>query len=185
LEISSKLLEGLDLRMEAKRYLKELEAHTNEVIHLVVYNQREAVYIEKLEGNETLRMHSRVGARAPLHCTSVGKVILAFLPVEEVEEVLRDYSFHAHTPHTITVKEELLQHLQEVRQKGFALDLEENELGINCIAAPIFDHQGHIVAAISVSGPVIRMTPQRLEELQGLMMEISRKISSRLGYNSY
>jgi len=182
LELSSSLLESIDLRVEAKAFLKELENMTNEVIHLVVYDRGEVVYIEKLEGNETLRMHSKVGTRAPMHCTSVGKVILAYLPSSEVSKIVEKYEMKKHTPHTITDKDELYQHLQEVREKGYALDLEENELGITCIAAPIFDHSGKILAAVSVSGPTMRMTDERLDELKDTMMDISRKISTRLGF---
>jgi IclR family KDG regulon transcriptional repressor len=182
LELSSSLLESIDLRKEARVFLKELEEMTNEVIHLVVYDRGEVVYIEKLEGNETLRMHSRVGTRAPMHCTSVGKVILAYLPQEEVLSIFERYEFDPHTPYTIVDKEVLLDHLIDIRKKGYALDLEENEVGITCIAAPIFDHSGKVIAAFSVSGPTTRMTSNRLGELKDHMMDLSRKISGRLGY---
>jgi IclR family transcriptional regulator, KDG regulon repressor len=182
LELSSILLEFLDLRTEAKAYLKELEQFTNEVIHLVVYDRREVVYIEKLEGSETLRMHSKVGTRAPMHCTSVGKAILAFLPPSEVAQILDKYDFATHTSHTITNKDALIEHLVEVRKQGFALDLEENEAGINCIAAPIFDNSGKVIAAVSISGPTMRMTIEMLDELKAKIVEVAFKISRRLGY---
>lgn len=128
LELSSALLDSIDLRTEAKPYLKELEQLTNEVVHLVVYDHGEVVYIEKLEGNETLRMHSKVGTRAPMHCTSVGKAILAYLPPAEVKKVLDQSQFEAHTMYTITDRDTLYEHINEVREQGYALDLEENEL---------------------------------------------------------
>ena len=140
LEISSKLLESIDLRGEARPFLQELESETNEVIHLVVYDQGEVVYIEKLEGNETLRMHSKVGKRAPMHCTSVGKAILAQLPDNVIEGIIERKGMPVHTIHTITDKEVLMKELEQVRVRGYALDLEENEIGITCIAVPIFDH---------------------------------------------
>ncbi len=182
LELSSSLLDSIDLRKEARAFLKELEELTNEVIHLVVYDRGEVVYIEKLEGNETLRMHSKVGTRAPMHCTSVGKVILAYLPQKEVLDIFDRYAFDPHTPFTIVNKDDLLDHLIEVRKQGYALDLEENEIGITCIAAPIFDHTGRVIAAFSISGPTTRMTTRRLGELKDSMMDVSRKISIRLGY---
>jgi IclR family transcriptional regulator, KDG regulon repressor len=182
LELSSILLEFLDLRTEAKTYLKELEQFTNEVIHLVVYDRGEVVYIEKLEGSETLRMHSKVGTRAPMHCTSVGKAILAYLPPSEVSQLLDRYNFTEHTPYTITDKDALMKHLVEVRKQGFAFDMEENELGINCIAAPIFDNSRKVVAAISISGPTMRMTSEKLDELKTRIVEVALKISRRLGY---
>lgn len=176
------MLESIDLREEAKQSLLELENETNEVIHLVVYDQGEVVYIEKLEGNEILRMHSKVGKRAPMHCTSVGKAILAHLPINVVLDILDRKGMPLHTNKTITNKEEFLKELQEVKQKGYALDLEENEYGITCIAAPIFDHLEKVVAAVSVSGPTMRMSGERFEALKGRIQQIGQQISSRLGY---
>ncbi|MFO1444840.1 IclR family transcriptional regulator [Bacillus sp. Bva_UNVM-123] len=182
LEISSRLLESIDLREEARPFLKELENETNEVIHLVVYDEGEVVYIEKLEGNEILRMHSKVGKRAPMHCTSVGKAILAHLQTSTVLEILERKGMQVHTSNTITDKNVILQELVEIRKKGFALDLEENEYGITCIAAPIFDHVGKVIAAVSVSGPSIRMNNERLIKLQPSIIKIGKGLSARLGY---
>ncbi|MFC3883613.1 IclR family transcriptional regulator [Bacillus songklensis] len=184
LEVSSKLLESIDLRAEAKPYLQELENETNEVIHLVVYDQGEVVYIEKLEGTETLRMHSKVGKRAPMHCTSVGKAILAHLPSNVVLDILERKGMPLHTDKTITNKEDFLKELIQVKQRGYALDLEENEYGIICIAVPIFDHLGKVIAAVSISGPTIRMTAERMEQLQTRLLNIGKQISARLGYVS-
>ncbi|MDQ0216974.1 IclR family transcriptional regulator [Peribacillus cavernae] len=184
LEISSKLLDSIDLRSEAKPYLQELENATNEVIHLVVYDQGEVVYIEKLEGNETLRMHSKVGKRAPMHCTSVGKAILAYLPSGVVLDILERKGMPIHTDKTITNKDDFIQELARVKQKGYALDLEENEYGITCIAVPIFDHLEKVNAAVSISGPTMRMTDERMETLQMQMLHIGKQISTRLGYGS-
>nr|WP_245349943.1 IclR family transcriptional regulator [Cytobacillus eiseniae] len=182
LEISSRLLESIDLRTEARPFLLELEKETNEVIHLVVYDQGEVVYIEKLDGNEALRMHSKVGKRAPMHCTSVGKAILSHLPMTNVEEILERKGLPVHTEHTITDKTNFLNELTKIKEKGFALDLQENENGITCIAVPIFDHLGRVAAAVSISGPTMRMTESRLVVLQPRMLEIGHQISSRLGY---
>ena len=183
IELGASLLDSIHSRAEARPFLKELEELTNEVIHLVVYDSGEVVYIEKLEGNETLRMHSKVGTRAPMHCTSVGKAILAHLPPSEVEKTFDVYHFIPHTVHTITDKETLYKHLEDVRVKGYALDLEENQLGINCIAVPIFDHTGRVVAAFSISGAKMRMTDERLDELKNKALSIGNQISKRLGFN--
>lgn len=182
LDISSKLLESIDLRAEAKPFLLELERFTNEVIHLVVYDQGEVVYIEKLEGNQTLRMHSKVGKRAPMHCTSVGKAILAHLPVPVVLDIIERKGLPMHTNHTITNKDKFLEELSQVKEKGYALDLEENEYGITCIAVPIFDHLGKVIAAISISGPTMRMTDERMAILKEKMLDAGQKISARLGW---
>lgn len=159
-----------------------MEKETNEVIHLVVYDQGEVVYIERLEGNETLRMHSKVGKRASMHCTSVGKAILAYLPASVVLDILERKGMAMQTDKTITKKENFIEELAKVKQKGYALDLEENEYGITCIAVPIFDHMGKVVAAISVSEPTLRMTDERLTHLQPQMLYMGQQISARLCY---
>ena len=182
LTISSKLLESIDLRTEAKPYLQLLENETNEVIHLVVFDQGEVVYIEKLEGNELLRMHSRVGKRAPMHCTSVGKAILANLSRTEAIDILERKGMPRHTDDTITDLDEFLKELDAVREQGYALDLEENEHGITCIAAPIFDHSGNVYASVSISGTTERMTKERLNLLKTRIIDIGGLISSKLGY---
>ncbi|GAX89039.1 IclR family transcriptional regulator [Effusibacillus lacus] len=182
LEVSSRLLNNLDIRREAMPYLQELTDLTNEVVHLVVLNKGQVVYIEKVEGTETIRMHSRVGNRAPVHCTGVGKAILAYLPEAQVREIIRQYGLEPHTPKTLSTLEDLLQDLQQIRERGYALDDEENELGITCVAAPIFDHTGSVAASISVSAPTIRMQPQRIEQLAQQVRKIGLKISARLGY---
>ncbi|MCI2253337.1 IclR family transcriptional regulator [Domibacillus sp. PGB-M46] len=183
LEVSSRLLESLDVRSEAQDVLRQLEAETNEVVHLVVYDRGEVVYIEKLDGHEALRMHSKVGRRAPVHCTSVGKAILAHLPQSEVNDILERRGLPVHTDYTITTEEAYLAELARVREAGYALDLEENEPGIRCIAAPVFDHHGAIAAAVSISGPTLRMTDERLKALRGRMIKAGSDISERLGWN--
>lgn len=182
LDISSKLLDSIDLRTEALPFLKELEALTNEVIHLVVYDRGEVVYIEKLEGNETLRMHSQVGRRAPMHCSGVGKVISAYLPVQGVENIIDEKGMPKHTKKTITNSESFFHELKRVKSQGYALDYEENEDGITCIAAPIFNHNKEITAAVSISGPTIRMSQERLDSLKGKITTVCNKVSIRLGF---
>ncbi|MFC0558830.1 IclR family transcriptional regulator [Halalkalibacter alkalisediminis] len=182
LELSSILLESIDLRTEAKPFLEELESLTNEVIHLVVYDQGEVIYIEKLEGSETLRTHSKVGRRAPMHCTSVGKVILAHLPEHEVSAIIDKYGLPRHTEKTITDRDQFLLELQKIKRKGFGVEVEENEAGISCMATPIFDNRGKIVAAVSISGPSTRLTKERIERLSSILIEVGSKISRRLGF---
>ena len=128
-----------------------------------------------------MRMHSQVGKRAPMHCTSVGKAILAYLPEEKVKEILSEKGMPAHTEYTYTNEEDLFQDLQRIRQYGYALDLEENEYGITCVAIPLFDYNNHVCAAVSVSGSTIRMTKEKMEKLYPRMTEIGQQISLRLG----
>ncbi|RBW69804.1 IclR family transcriptional regulator [Bacillus taeanensis] len=182
LELSSKLLDSIDIRSEAKPFLKELESITKEVIHLVVYDQGEVIYIEKLEGSETLRTHSQVGKRAPMHCTSVGKVILAHLPENEVLSILERKGLPKHTENTIVTKEDLFAELVKIKEQGYGTEIEENEPGITCIAAPIFNNRGEIAAAVSVSGPTIRMSSTIMNEMKDKIIEVTQSISRRLGY---
>jgi IclR family KDG regulon transcriptional repressor len=182
LELAASLLESIDLRKEAAPYLRELEQATNEVIHLVVYDQGEVVYIEKLDGTETLRMHSKIGRRAPIHCTGVGKAIVAYLPPGHVLDILERHGMPELTPKTITDRQTYMKELQEIREQGYALDDEENELGIICVSAPIFDQTGQAFAAVSVSGPKIRMSEERQQQLISHVRRTCDQISKRMGY---
>jgi DNA-binding IclR family transcriptional regulator len=182
LELSTKLLESIDIRKEAIPFLKQLEEISNEVIHLVIYSQKEAVYIEKLEGNETLRMHSQVGRRAPLHCTSAGKAILAYLPANEVKDIILKNGLPRHTEKTIISEEELFKNLSMIRKQGYGIEREENETGITCIAVPIFNHHGDVAGAISISGTALRMNDEKIAAIKGKLLEVGMMLSQRLGY---
>lgn len=182
LELNTRLLDSIDLRTQALPFLRELEELSNEVIHLVVPNGGEVVYIEKLEGNETLRMHSQVGKRAPMHCTGVGKVILAYLPDTIVKKIVKEKGLPKITIHTIDNEKALILELEKIRKQGYGFDLEENEIGISCIAAPIFNHNGDITAALSISGPTLRMTDEKMENLRETIVKTCSQISKRLGF---
>ncbi|MBX6353873.1 MAG: IclR family transcriptional regulator [Thermoflavifilum sp.] len=184
LDLGMKLLSSIDLRREALPFLRELAIESNEVVHLALLDQGEMVYIEKVESSNTVRMHSRVGKRVPAHATGLGKVILAYLPRAETLALLDRYGLSPLTDRTITDRQAFLQCLEEVRRLGYAVDVEENEIGICCVAAPIFDHTGRVVAACSVSGPSLRMTPERMEALRPLVKAAGLRISERLGWRA-
>lgn len=181
LEVSSKLLNQLDVRQVAMPFLQQLADSTNEVIHLVVLRRGQVVYIEKVEGSETIRMHSQVGTIAPVHCTGVGKAILAHLPEAQVREIIRQYGMKPHTTRTLATLEDLLGDLELIRERGYSYDLEENEMGITCVAAPIFDYSGSVVASISISAPTLRMQETRLQELAKEVRRTGERISARMG----
>jgi len=185
-ELGNLLLGQLDLRKEAEPFLRDLAKGTNETVHMVVMDRDEVVYIEKVEFEQNpggLRMASRVGLRNPIHSCAVGKVLLADLSDEALDHFLRGKNLMRRTENTMTDPVQLREHLKLVRKQGFAIDDEENERGIRCIAAPICNEVGRVVAAISISGPAFRVTKKVIQEsLKKEVMETALKISQRLGY---
>ena len=165
-------------------YLQELNQNTRETIHLTVRHALSAVYVEKLDSPEPLRIYSRIGAAVPLHCTGVGKVMLAYMPPEELAAILPQLEFRRLTENSIANLQELQTHLQKVRKNGYACDLEEYEPHIRCIAAPIWDHSGAVNASVSITGPAVRMSFTRLRQLAPLIQDASKRISRGLGYQA-
>lgn len=175
-------LAQLDIRRLSLPYLRDLNQTTRETIHLTVRHGASAVYVEKLDSPEPVRIYSRIGASVPLYSSAVGKVMLAFMQPQERDGLLSQVEFKRLTPNTIGSIQELLAYLQKVRRQGFAYDLEENEAHIRCVSAPIWDHSGAVNAALSITGPAVRMSSTRLRELSGLVKEAGLKISRELGY---
>ncbi len=173
---------SLELRVLAKPYLEELVDKTKETVHLVIRNKHEAVYVEKVEGPSAISIISQVGNRVNFHCTGVGKVILAHLAEEDVNKILKN-ELARFTKNTITDIEKLKQQLKEIRRDGYSLDDEEIEIGLRCIAAPIFNYRKEVIAALSISGPTMRITDERLRKIAELTKEAAKKISNRLGYD--
>nr|WP_246421611.1 IclR family transcriptional regulator C-terminal domain-containing protein [Texcoconibacillus texcoconensis] len=127
-------------------------------------------------------MFSRVGRRAPLYCTGVGKAILAYLESDELQEIVERISFEPKTKFTITTKEEFLIVLDKVRLRGYSIDDEEHEEGIRCAAAPIFNHEGRVIAGVSIAGPSQRMTDEKLDRDSLIVRQRAQEISAKLGY---
>jgi len=172
----------LDIRRLSLPYLQELNRSTRETIHLTVRNGLSAVYVEKLDSPEKLRIFSHIGASVPLYCTAVGKILLAYLPPKDLEGILQQIELRRLTSNTIHDPAELLRHLQRVRKNGYAFDLEEHEAHIRCVAAPIWDSNGAVNASLSLTAPVVRMGLPRLRELAPLVQEAGLRISRELGY---
>ncbi len=172
----------LDIRRLSLPYLQALNQHTRETIHLTVRQGATAVYVEKLDSLEHLRIFSRIGALVPLYCTAVGKVLLAYMPQHERDEILQQIETRRLTPNTIASRQELEQHLLRVRKAGHAFDLEEHEPHIRCVAAPIWDHTGAVNASLSLTAPAVRMAIPRLRQLAPLIQEAGLRISRELGY---
>jgi len=182
LSIGHAALGQLDIRRLSLPYLQALNQHTRETIHLTVRQGQTAVYVEKLDSPEHLRIFSRIGALVPLYCTAVGKVLLAYMPQAELETTLSQIEPRRLTANTIASRQELEQHLHRVRKAGHAFDLEEHEPHIRCIAAPIWDHTGAVNASLSLTAPAVRMAVPRLRQLAPLIQEAGLRISRELGY---
>jgi len=172
----------LDIRRLSLPYLRELNQQTRETIHLTVRHEMSAIYVEKLDSPEPLRIHSRIGAAVPLYCTAVGKVMLAYLPEDEQDRILPDLGLKRLTANTVGNLQELKTELYRVRKNGYACDLEEHEMHIRCIAAPIWDHTGAVLSSVSVTAPVVRMPVTRLRQLAPLIQTAGLQISRELGY---
>mgnify|MGYP000896860797 CR=1 FL=1 len=182
LELSRAKLDQLDLRPLARPYLEDLVRETGETAHLAIMDRDKVVYIDKVDTPQTLMMRSKVGYRIAIHCTALGKAMVAELPEDAVNALLDPASMVRFTPNTITDPDAFRQHLSSVRDRGYAIDDEEHENGIRCVAAPVKDHAGRVVGAISLSGPTLRVSRERAEALGQLVGDASRRLSLALGY---
>ena len=181
-ELGKQAQANLEISKVAIPSLRSLHEQFDETVHLTVLDRKEVLYIECFESTKQLRTYSVIGIRAPLHCTAVGKAILAYLDDGEVEEIIRSMGLPRFTQNTITDRERLNAEVRKIRNSGFATDVMEHEEGVCCVGAPVRNHTGQVVASISVSGPSQRMTAARIEEIAPLVMERAAEISRRVGY---
>ncbi|HSB00388.1 MAG TPA: IclR family transcriptional regulator, partial [Anaerolineales bacterium] len=162
--LSETLLATTELLREARPVMEELAAQYQETIHLAVLDDTQAVYVDKLEGKQAVRVElTSLGARLYAHCSALGKVLLAYCSEEEVKRIIRIAGLPGFTPNTITDEEELGQALAKVRKQGYAYDLEEILLDLCCVAAPIYNYTGQVIAAISMSLPAFRFRRSQAE----------------------
>ena len=175
---------GLDLVRIAAPFLKGLNLRFDETVHLVVLDSDEVLYIDCIESKRRLRTYSVIGVRAPLYCTSVGKVILAFLPETEIHRIIVERGLAAFTANTITTESRLWQEIEHIRSCGYAIDNSEHEDHLRCVGAPIFNSRGEVFASVSVSGPAERNTMERIESMAPALLEATGEISHRLGYRN-
>ena len=168
------------IREIAGPFLRSLMLATKETVHLGVLDEWEVVYIDKIESDQPLQMYSRVGRRAPLHCTALGKSLAAWEPEDWIERFLRR-RMRAYTPATLTEPGDLRRELTKIRANRYALDGEEFALGLKCVAAPLFDHSRRVVASIGIAGPAVRMSSDRLPRLSALVRETATGASRALG----
>lgn len=181
-EVGNAFLRQVDLAGVARPAMRELRTELNESVNLAVRDGFGAVYIDHVDSDQMLKLFTRTGSRVQLYCTGVGKVVLADLPPEDVETYIQTTTFTPRTPHTVVDPDMLRSQLDRVRARGFAIDDEEFELGVRCVAAPIRDHSGSTVAALSVSGPAQRITRNSVFPIAQSVSAMAQNISSQLGY---
>jgi len=182
LELGMAKFHQISLIKEATPYLKELVGKFNETVHLGILEDIDVLYLAKEESSQIVRMVSYVGSRAPVHCTGLGKVLLAHLPLSKRKNTLDKIKLSRRTKNTITDRECLEIELDRIEKEGFALDKEENEKDVSCIAAPIRNYQGRVIAAVSISGPSYRINEKNQKQLKKEIITTCQKISSRIGF---
>jgi len=171
----------MDFTMEARPFLRTLLEKTGETVHLAILDHDSVLYVISLESKQALRMGSKVGTRAPVHSTAVGKTLLAFQPEEEIARVLAR-GLPASAPNTIVDAKALQRELALVRARSYAIDDEESEVGLRSIAAPIRNDSGQVIAAVSIAGPVHRMSRKALLGWSRELVEAGEAVSQRLGW---
>lgn len=181
-ELGSLAMSQMEIRKVAHPFLEELCGLTGETAHLVIQESMEVLYLDKVESPRAIRMSSFIGQRMPMHCTAVGKVLLSGLSEEEVRNICQIKGMKKVTAKTLTSFEQLAAELQKVSDQGFAFDDEENEVGLRCIAAPVRDYSQKIIAAISISAPVMRMNDELVLKTAEVVKETANKISYRMGF---
>lgn len=182
-ELGAKSLEYVDLIALADKEMRYISEQTNEALHLGALDEDGIIYIHKIDSGYNLSMQSRIGRRNPLYSTAIGKVLLAERDVEFVERTLADVTFVKHTEKTLQNTAQLLTELELVRQQHYAEDNEEQEPGLRCIAAPIYDRFGQVIAGLSISFPTIRFDQERLSYYVELLQTAGHNISRQLGYD--
>ncbi|SHI94445.1 IclR family transcriptional regulator [Desulfofundulus thermosubterraneus] len=181
LALGGAFLEHCDLREIASPYLQQLVNEHGETVHLVVMDDGQVVYVDKIDSPQSIRMVSRIGRRLPAHCTGVGKAILAYLPEEKVQAIVKKRGLPRFTANTITTWEELSAELARIREEGVSYDREEIEEGLRCVAAPLIGYGQYPVGAISVSGPASRMTEEKMSRIAGSLKKVAGEISQQMG----
>lgn len=182
LSLSSELLSNSNFSEITRSYMEPIAKETGETIHLVLFDGNLAVYVEKVESPNTIRMYSSIGNEAPLHCTGVGKAILAFLDKEKIKELLGKGPLQRYTKNTIVDINELLADLEEIKIRGFSIDNSEHEENVCCIATPLFSRTGRVVGAISISAVSYRVDLEKLESWWPFLDHQSKLINSELTF---
>ena len=175
-------LRQLDFQQRLRPQLEALMQATGETVHLVIFRERQTLVVDKIDSYHAIRLVSNIGFRSPLHATSAGKLMLAHQPAARIDQILDDHEFTPFTEKTLTNADALRQHFVQIREQGYAVDDEEFEAGLRCVAAPIRDSSRAVFAGVSISGPTQRMTHAKVATVIPLLLEQAEQMSRTLGY---
>ncbi|MEU3183311.1 IclR family transcriptional regulator [Streptomyces sp. NPDC006923] len=181
-QLGSRYAEQLDLAAEGEQVAREVAETCDETVHVAILEHTDVIYIAKVDSTHAVRMVSAAGRRLPAHCTSVGKMLLASLPESELEVRFAGHEFTAMTPNSVTDPEVLRAELAGIRERGVAAEHRESNPDVSCVAAPVRDSAGRVVAALSISVPMIRWSDEREAELAELAVKGAGALSGRLGH---
>lgn len=184
-ELGAKALEYVDLIELADKEMRIISQAINETVHLGAIEEDSIIYLHKIDSSYHLRMHSRIGRRNPLYSTAIGKILISHQSKEDVRALLSQVEFIKHTERTHENVEQLLEELEVVKSQHYSEDIEEQEPGVRCIAAPVYDRFGQAIAAVSISFPTVRFDDARKAEYISLLHEAGRNVSEQLGYHDY
>ena len=179
--VGSAFVRSRDLVTIARPYMRRLMEQSGETVNLAIADRNEVIYLAQVETQKMMRAIAGPGGRAAIHCSGVGKALLAYCDADAREKILAQIQFHRETPGTLVTQADVRRELEKVAQRGYAVDNEENAIGLRCVAAVIFDEHGGPLAALSVSGPTARITDQRIPGLGQAVASIAREVTAELG----
>ena len=182
LRISEKLLGSFDIITTAKPFLTKLAETTHESAHLCVFSSGKVFVVDQVVSSEAMKVTVKIGKVEPLHCSAVGKCLMAFRLEREWPKLLDNMDWTAYTPATITSREQLVEELRQIKTVGYAVDREERTAGVRCMAAPIYNHRGEVVYCLGISGPSTRIRANKVEDYALKVKKVADQISAKLGY---
>lgn len=181
-ELGTIVQNRMDVREIARPYLETLSKIFNMTVHMGIYRDWEMVYIDKVDGPNTRIVYSQVGKRAPMYCTGIGKAVLAHMSPADIQYILSRQPLETLTEHTLTDSERILEELEQIRLRGYAVDEEEVELGLRCVAVPIYDCHRKPVAAVSISSAAAYLDDEKILEAAAELKKTAKEISRKMGY---
>jgi len=184
LELGQTFIKQMGLLRQSRPVLEALVRECNETTYVAILKESHIVYLDVVETDLTVRVVPRVGSRLPAYCTAAGKIQLAYMTDEELDHYLPQKELKGYTSNTITDRDELKAHLRKIAELGYAIDNEEMDVGVCCVGAPIRDYTRRIIGAVSISGPSMRFSTERMEkELIPLVQRAGEDISTKLGFH--